>query len=86
MVVRRVTAPELDSLIRRAGEFRGEALINHESGHVGMSGGNVVDTWNNSLSVTDAAPCGVLRVRAIHGAGPPHVTRVSGATPLDFLV
>ena len=86
MVVRGVAAPELDFLIRRAGELRGEALINHEGGHVGMSGGNVVDTGDDGLPVAHAASSGVLRIRAVHRAGPPHVTRVNGATPLDFLI
>lgn len=51
-----------------------------------MSGGNVVDTWNNSLSITYAASGGVLCVGTVHGAGPPHVTRVNGTAPLDFLI
>ena len=86
MVVRGVATPELDFLIRRAGELRGEALINHESGHVGVSGGNVVDTGDHGLSVAYAASGGVLCVRAVHRAGPPHVSRVNGAAPLDFLI
>lgn len=50
-----------------------------------MGGRNIVDTGDHSLSVTDAAPGRVLRIRAVHGAGPPHMTRVDGAAPLDFL-
>lgn len=86
VVVRGVATPELDFLIRGAGELCGEALINHESSYVGMSGGNVVDTGDHSLSVTDTTSGGVLCVGTVHGAGPPHVTRVNGATPLDFLI
>jgi len=59
-------------------------VIDHESSHVGMSGSNVVDTGDYGFSVTHAAPGGVLCVGTIHGAGPPHVSRVNGATPLDF--
>ena len=51
-----------------------------------MSGGNVVDTGDHGLSVAYAASGGVLRVGAVHWAGPPHVTRVNGAAPLDFLI
>ena len=86
MVVRGVATPEFNLLVRRAGQSCTQVFINHESGHVGVSGGNIVDTGDHSLSVTYAAPGGVLCVGAVHGAGPPHVSRVNGAAPLDFLV
>lgn len=86
MVVRGVATPEFNLFIRRCGQSCTQVFINHESSHIGMSGGNVVDTWNNSFSVTDAASGGVLCVGTVHGAGPPHVTRVNGAAPLDFLI
>ena len=86
MVVSGVATPEFNSLVRRVGELRAKVVIDHESSHIGMSGGNVVDTGDHSLSVTYAAPSGVLVVRAVHRAGPPHVLRVNGTAPLNFLI
>ena len=86
VVVLRVATPEFDLLVGRPSELCTQLLINHESSCFGVGGGNVVDTGDHSLAVAYAASRCVFRRSAVHGTGPPHVTRINRTTPLDFLV